>query len=684
MLHVEYEVRTKQGSTESFHVPDPKIENIPGNVMMIEGPNSSGKSTLMNLIAIGCGGENDQSLSPTMRSNLKELTESSYRNVTFDISVDDPKTGCALQLVRNNNGDGFIILDDEEISPQQFKQRFNLIYDIPEDPTARLKNIAKTIADDHRAISERIQSFGDYVRSIQKSLEDVKSKSEIESLRKDLVGARKELDDLKKQSPNQELIEKLRIILRIRKYRDLNDNAERTDRKLQFEKSKPAQAKIIQSNSTQLVNYQQSIDSLEPRFEDHLQYIDNIEITSGYSRLMNAWKELSKTDYTEHRDMLKQYSLDVLHLSKKMPNIVAEKRHLAQIGTVIKALRELDTAEIVGGLGTISDIISKLTDHMNSVANTDAINAYSKISEELSTFNNSIPKIQQQQSKLPTSSDSAQQITTARCRDPELISKLMADLDTIKKEQEEILISLKNDGITLQDYTSVFQRLCHETSISLTSSEKEIKDAIDQEQNKNGGVEKDIRRLTKYVNTSQDIIDDYDNNPRPAFADDKEEVLKLLNRIRTIRSKIGSADERLEDIEKHNLDEYEKNPEVYKPLWEYIGHRLGSVRDKGKEYIVKSVDLLIEQKGLITTEDGVEIHIGAMGTGEGQLSYIRGLLSADDDRMIIALFDEVGNMSNSTIDYVTQRLLELQNEGKLMIGMMVRPGDRMEVTTYGL
>ena len=687
MLHVEYEVKTKQGSHETLHVPDSKIENIPGNIMMIEGPNSSGKSTLMNLIAIGCGGEDDQSLSPTMRSNLKELTQSSYRDISFDIILEDPKTGHTLQLVRApGSGDNIVLDNDEEISYQQFKQRFNLIYDIPEDPTARLKNITKTIVDDHRIIKERIQEFGEYVRTIKVSLEDVKTRSEIDTIRAEVRKAKAELKQYEEQLPDSERIIKLNIVKRIRLYRDLGIEIEKKEEKLSFEKRKPEQKKEIHHNSRQIDQYVESIGGLEPTLKDELHYIDDANLAECYEGLFNKWVEITKTDPLDHKSLLKEYVVYVNHIQKMIPDIEEERRHVARINEVIKALNALDNSETVGGLGSISEIVSKLIDHKNSIANTDAINVYSKIRTELSRFGNLLPKIQQQHSKLTVTSTSSSVVSTPvmNYRDQDLINKITADIELLKNNQRDILIQLKNDGVNYSDYSSVLQQLCHELSISTTCSKEFIEELIQQESGKSGGVEKEIRKLKKYIDTSEAIISDYDNNPQPPFAEKKNEIIAISNRIRTIRAKIGAADDRLKDIEEQNVESYTSNPKLFNPLWEYIGSRLGIVRDKGNEYRVRAVDLLIEPKGLITTEDGTEIHIGAMGTGEGQLSYIRGLLSSDDDRMIVALFDEVGNMSNATISYVTSRLLELQESGKLMVGIMVRPGDSMEVTTYGL
>ena len=187
MIHVDYEVKTKQGNHESMHIPDQRIKDIDGNIMIIEGPNSSGKSTLMNLIAVGAYGEDDESLSQSMRSNLYELAESSYRDISFDIVMSDPKTGRELQFVRKSGSTDNIVLENgHELSKQEFRQRYNLIYDIPEDPTARLKDISKTIRDDHRMLQQRVSEFNSYVNGIWASISGKPTEKEIKHIKKDV------------------------------------------------------------------------------------------------------------------------------------------------------------------------------------------------------------------------------------------------------------------------------------------------------------------------------------------------------------------------------------------------------------------------------------------------------------------------------------------------------------------
>ena len=58
-------------------------------------------------------------------------------------------------------------------------------------------------------------------------------------------------------------------------------------------------------------------------------------------------------------------------------------------------------------------------------------------------------------------------------------------------------------------------------------------------------------------------------------------------------------------------------------------------------------------------------------------------LQTDDDRPIIALFDEVSTMTNKTQEDIFEKFVELQKQGKLMVGMMNMPSDEKKVTSFG-
>ena len=100
----------------------------------------------------------------------------------------------------------------------------------------------------------------------------------------------------------------------------------------------------------------------------------------------------------------------------------------------------------------------------------------------------------------------------------------------------------------------------------------------------------------------------------------------------------------------HNeVNEYKNNDEkkYYSEVFKYLAHKIGEFRHIDKSYKAKKVDLI---KGIIITDDDLTIHLSDMGTGQSQSAYLLGLLNVkDDNRKIIALFDEIAMMDETSL-----------------------------------
>ncbi len=680
MIHVDYEVKTKQGNRESMHVPDQKIRDVDGNIMIIEGPNSSGKSTLMNLIAIGAYGEDDESLSQSMRSNLQELTESSYRDISFDIIIRDPKSGHELQFVRKSGSTENVVLEDgEPLNKQQFRQKYNLIYDIPEDPTARLKDISKMIRDDHRMLQQRVSDFNSYVNGIWASISGKPTEKEIKHIKKEIIGAEEELRELNKKSSDGDKVSKINQIIKIRTYLELEKKSNELQIKIDSEKKKPT-ADVTETQYRDKYNkFIESLETIQPRGRSNAEITGNSQVVQAYDRVERMWASVNIKDLSQISTTLSDYLTAVMNMLNIIPDTTEEAANLEIVNKAIEAISRINENEKIGNIGSISDILQALNEYKRGFADQRIINAYVKLKSEMSKIKNSIPNLIMRADNLSKVTRSG---STSQYRDEDRIQTLTNDLEKILTSMKKAESELKANGVIPSQ--AEFKRLCEEFSVSTSVTQDEIERVASAYSDEAAKIQKDKERLSKYISSQKSIVEQYENGEKPAYQDDRDKVKLVLNAIRGIRGRISTANERLDNIEKNIRDDYDNNPKLYDPIWEYIGHRLGTVRDKGREYNVKSVNLLIESKGLITTEDGVEIHIGAMGTGEGQLSYIRGLLSNEDGRMMIVLLDEIGNMSNANVELVIERMKEIQSDGRLMAGVMVRPGDVLEVTTYGL
>ena len=94
------------------------------------------------------------------------------------------------------------------------------------------------------------------------------------------------------------------------------------------------------------------------------------------------------------------------------------------------------------------------------------------------------------------------------------------------------------------------------------------------------------------------------------------------------------------------------------------------------EYTTNQIDVI--QREIITNE-GIIIKFSDMGTGQSQSAYLQGLLSITDNRKIIALFDEVAMLDSQSLAPIFDKLSDLHNQEKLLLGVVVQKSDSVDV-----
>jgi exonuclease SbcC len=105
---------------------------------------------------------------------------------------------------------------------------------------------------------------------------------------------------------------------------------------------------------------------------------------------------------------------------------------------------------------------------------------------------------------------------------------------------------------------------------------------------------------------------------------------------------------------------------------EYLAQKIGFIRHIDGNYKVKTIDILNK---CITTETGKLIRFTDLGTGQSQGAYIEGLLNMEENKKIIALFDEVAMMDSKTMNPIIEKLKDLYNSKKLLCGIIVQKAD---------
>ena len=113
--------------------------------------------------------------------------------------------------------------------------------------------------------------------------------------------------------------------------------------------------------------------------------------------------------------------------------------------------------------------------------------------------------------------------------------------------------------------------------------------------------------------------------------------------------------------------------EFYQGIAIYLGEMIPTIRHIDEELDVLEIDMVSR---IIKVKGGRNIHFDDLGTGQGQSAYLMGLLSSSEDRIIIALFDEVAMMDEKSLKPVFGKLKELYLDKKLLFAIVVQKGER--------
>ena len=236
-------------------------------------------------------------------------------------------------------------------------------------------------------------------------------------------------------------------------------------------------------------------------------------------------------------------------------------------------------------------------------------------------------------------------------------------------------ITLANLDVKISEFNLITdQAFANKKYTEVKEAHQSYYDKYHKRKNEKDILEHNILRLRNSISLET-------SKEKSEFLDCKNDINKLKDEINGLLLTLSNASRMLHAVKQKNYGMNNKNDPFFKSVWKYLGKRLRIIRHEDREYMASEVNLI---EGVIIADDGTRISLSDMGTGQSQLSYLKGLLSIDDNRKIIALFDEVSTMSDSTLNILLNEFQILQGKGKLMLGMTVSPAEKIEVEEYGI
>ncbi len=191
MLEYDYVLVRDEGDEQITYRPK-NISTTLDNVVCIEGPNSSGKSTLLNILALGFyglekGKVNPQDkINPALRNKMDYLINSDHQQLKFNIKITNKDESLMLLSEKNEYDNKIKVYEMENgskklLTSESFLRKYNIIYDIPDNPTERLYQLIYDIRSKQEDNGRRIGVFRNY---ILKTIEDIRNSKDPDTINK--------------------------------------------------------------------------------------------------------------------------------------------------------------------------------------------------------------------------------------------------------------------------------------------------------------------------------------------------------------------------------------------------------------------------------------------------------------------------------------------------------------------
>lgn len=696
MIEFDYKI-VREEEKETY---TPTISQELGDLICIHGPNSSGKSTLLNIIGLSFFGLKYKRIHPSLRRKMASLLED---GLAFEIKLVNKKNN--LQLISKKNDlkgrewSTYEVINGKKLplSWESFNEKYSLIYDIPDDPTKRLEELTQTLKNKQKELGEKVTRLGILVRQTMVEVKNAKDPKQIEKLKNELEKLRK--DSLNKTREKDELNNDLLFLERYfycKSYVELKErynNKEqeikafkgriRTDKK--EKKDMTVEEQRLSKESNQLViNIRSKLS--EVKYLIKIMFPDEKSFISVWDR-MELQKELLDTD--EEKDILYR---GIIHFRKKISEIgdkSEEKRRIEEANlfhAMINILKNyLNVKLIIPGVEksipeflTILEKKYKEYENLkNRYDNFQQISVLLKDIEDLrrnfiSEYAPKIRKIIKLNKKiLDTKDESGEEKFTLQALEDELkefgkeLTYFRNECINLKINEDKIEDTLKELG-KLKDLKHYFEYTHKQLNKAVTTMKKEkidLEQEIDTLDHRMHRFEHDIELMEKqdehkyhgYLNILDEIFDTTDILRQKII----EGFDKYLETMEDCLLSGNTVSQRFSEPQK----------KYFEQVSFYLAKRLGFIRHVDQEYEVKKIDLL---SGKIYTNAGKIIKLTSMGTGQSQSAYLRGLLNQSDGKKMIALIDEVAMMDSKSLRPIFDILHRLYDAGELLIAIVAQ------------
>ncbi len=552
----------------------PKISTKLPNIALIEGPNSSGKSFLLNILALSMYGLENKKINPALLNKMNALMDSQYQKLSFEVNITNKNDNLRIISKKKNPEMPEIFLfesrngeKEKPLSSENFKNKYNLIYDIPDRPTDKLKQLTEEIREEQQRYGHRIGNLNITIKNIineisesgdpNRLIELRNKKDEITTDKDELIVERDHLQNV------LDILEKYTFLKFFDMYQDrfslIDSQIEDIDRqhikqkrgKLvmlgKYKSKKEELENIVNDMDTDFRTISSLIPSLITKKEEHLKIWNRInlyECLEDYSFDDSLKKEIVHFINVLNKIKTNDEKNETLNDGRVISDLINFLKGYENSGVVLPGI-EMKIADFIKALEKQNKKNQKLINHSENLD--QAINLLNELDKKRKEVEKELPKLNILSKKDVGSSDSTEAV------DP---TSELNDLIKRKKEIEEKIrfYSLgcmsKNIDINSLDDESVKSKIYEmqkntELAPYFGSNEKLLNEKISK-------LEEELKNITDDIKEKDLFIRDYEK-------DIKEMEKKEPHKYQNYSDELNRLHKIYEKLKGKLLNEYNEN-----------------------------------------------------------------------------------------------------------------------------
>ena len=703
MIEIDYTIERDTG----LKTPDifkPVIKGIKQSPLLAEiaADNSRGKSTFLQIMAISFAASENNIKNPELLAKINRLVNENYQSLLFDLLIDNPNFEYIYNISKPNKDNKnirFTIIDrktnhKKELTATSVQKQFKLIYDIPNEPLSRLKNLVEDIKGVQDEITQKIPLIKNILETNLNEIREQPEEEKVNELEDSISNIDDEIKGLKENEKNlEQKFESLGILYEIRKLQDIDSKLLTADKKYsEYKKKEKKQGQPPKVDTGKRSNIFLNLTKQEDALEDQLKVLYELLMVNfskeiDIEALKNKYKRIDIDDTRNTPPANTTANVFIIHLERELQrlgNVVNEKDQelISILNDLISVLSRFEDSDFdIPGINMSPDKLleifnSKIKDLGFSQEIEEAKNRATDLIQDIRILlDEHFQYYIKNKDILKTQSGSTNYIDYRR-----LIKEFQEDIRGLKKEKKDKIALLSSRGVAeksikakLNSIVKDFPELSGYTNhISITNLRERVRTEIRDSKKKINNRGHALSILKEDLSVMKRLL-----KRKNKYSDHRETLESYLDSLVEISHDFEKMSNYLQIMQSNGkLPDDDLAKRYIKTINMLLAKKLNFVTLEGNNHPLKEVNYF---KGYFILEDGKIIHFDDLGTGNTQSNYLRSLLRRKYSQPLIVLFDETAMMARSSLHEVYKEMKRLYNNGSLLAGIVIKAGEKDSV-----